>query len=159
MMSFLTNQLHFCPAGSHCFGKLSQRNVREFFFQSLNNRFRGGKGHERITEGNLSASDFFYVVFNIFRIRGYDGAVIVVISLLKFIPLVKYGRIEDKVHLLLNQPADMPMYQLGRITFGFTGNGFDSQFVNLVSRAGRQHYRITQPGKKGKPEGVIFIHI
>ena len=54
-----------------------------------------------------------------------------VICLTKFISLIKKCRIEDKVYLLVDQPAYMAVCQLGGIAFGLTWNGFDSKLVNL----------------------------
>ena len=84
------------------------------------------KGHKRIAKPDFSPSDFFYVVFNIFRIRRNDRAVIVIVGVLKFVSLIKQSRIKNEINLFMNQPADVPVGQLGGITLGFTGNGLDS---------------------------------
>ena len=53
----------------------------------------------------------------------------------------------------------MAVSQLRRITFGFTGNGFDAQLIDLPGRSRREHHPISQLCKEGKPEGVVLIHI
>ena len=72
-----------------------------------------------------------HIVLDVFRIRGYDRAVIMIVRIFKFIPLIGNGRVEDMPHSLVNQPLDMAMGQLGRVAFGLTRNGFDSELINL----------------------------
>ena len=117
------------------------------------------KGHEGIAENNLTASDFFHVIFNIFRVRGDNGAVIVVVGFMKFITLIKKSRVEDKVYFLFDQPGNVAVGKLSRITFRFAGNGFNAQFINFPVGNRREYHPIAQFCKKGEPEGVVFVHI
>ena len=101
----------FCSSSNLICGKLGK-----FFRQSICYGTRIPEGHERIAENNLSAANFVYVIFNIFRIRGYDRTVVMVIGILKFIALIEKRRIEDKVNALFDQPGHVTVSQLGRVT-------------------------------------------
>ena len=75
------------------------------------------------------------------------------------VPFIGNAGIEDKLHTLADQPADMTMGQLGRIAFRFTGNGLDPQFIDLFGGLGRQDHLIAQFLKECGPEGEILIHV
>ena len=53
----------------------------------------------------------------------------------------------------------MAMSQLGRVTLGFTGDRFDTQFIDLTCGSRRKHYLVLQLCKEGKPERIILEHI
>ena len=61
--------------------------------------------------------------------------------------------------MMADQPGYMTVCQLGRVTFGFTRNGFDTQLINLVSRGRREDYLIFQLRKEGEPERIVLIHV
>ena len=67
------------------------------------------KGHKWIEETNLSICYFVHVILNILRVRSDDRAVIVVISIWKFIALIWNSRVENKVNFLAYEPANMTM--------------------------------------------------
>ena len=92
------------------------------------------KGHKRIAENDFTPSDFLHIVFNIFRVGSDNGTVIVVVGLMELIPFIEKRRIENKVHMLFDQPGNMAVGQFGRITFRLTGDGFDAQLINLSVR-------------------------
>ncbi len=54
-----------------------------------------------------------------------------VVCLIKLVPLIKQRRIEDKVHILLDEPFHVAMRQLGRIALGFARDRLDAHLVNL----------------------------
>ena len=53
----------------------------------------------------------------------------------------------------------MSVGQLGRIAFGFAGDGLDAQLVYLSVGAGREDYPVSQLGEESMPERVVFVHI
>ncbi len=53
----------------------------------------------------------------------------------------------------------MPVGQLCGIALGLAGDGLYSQLVNLAVGAGGEHHSVSQAGKKGVPEGIIFVHV
>ena len=75
------------------------------------------------------------------------------------IALIGDAGVEDELYALLDEPGHMSVYQLGRITLGFTGDGFDSQLIELPGGLGRQHHMVAQLLKEHSPEGEVFIHV
>ncbi len=59
----------------------------------------------------------------------------------------------------MNQPAHMAVGQLGGVAFRLAGDGFNAQLIDFVGGAGRENHGVPELCKKGKPEGIIFIHI
>ena len=82
-----------------------------------------------------------------------------VAGIVKFFALIGDARIKNVIHTLLNQPGDMSMGELGRVTFGFTGDGFNAQRINIAVGSWGEHYFIPQFGKESKPIRVVLIHI
>ena len=60
---------------------------------------------------------------------------------------------------LVDQPLDMAVGQLCRVAFGFRGNGFHAQLVDLPVGEGGKHHPEAQFPEEGGPEGIVFIHI
>ena len=149
----------FCPSCIRRINDFLGGDFRKF----LNQRFGGGadipEGHEGIAQEHFPTPDFLHIIFNILRIGGNDRAVIVVVSRLEFIALIKEGRIEDKIHFFMNQPAYMAMSQFSRVAFRFAGDGFYAKRINIMVGKGGKYYLISQSGKKGEPEGVVLVHI
>ena len=48
-----------------------------------------------------------------------------------FVTLVEQGRVKNEIYSLLDEPGNVTVSQLGRITFRFTGDGFYTKLVNL----------------------------
>ena len=59
----------------------------------------------------------------------------------------------------MDQPCYMTMSQLGWVTFGLTWDGFNPQFINLVSGAWGQDDLKSQLGKECEPERIVLVHI
>ena len=59
-------------------------------------------------------------------------------GIFKFRTFIRNARIEDVIDVLFNQPGNMSMCQLCRITFRFTWDGFNSKLVNLSGRGWRK---------------------
>ena len=150
---------HFIPALLHGISDFSRRNFPEFLNQGITDGVYTLKRHERIAEYNLASADFLHVIFNVLGIGGDNRAVIMVICIFKFVALIEKCRIKNEVYLLMNQPAYMAVCQFCRITFGLTGNGFNTQFIYFPVGAGGEYYPVTQLGKEGIPEGIVLIHI
>ena len=51
-----------------------------------------------------------------------DRAVVMVVGIRKFIALIRYTWVENKVYILMDQPGHMSMCKFCRITLGFTWN-------------------------------------
>ena len=150
-------KLNPCILGSvyYC----SDRELLEFSGERGGNCLQIAKGHERIAEQDVAASNLFYIILDVLRVGSNDRAIIMVIGFVKLVTLVEKGRIEDKVYFLTDQPGHMSMRQFCGITFRFTGNGLYTQFIDLTVRTGREHDTKAQLREEGEPERVIFIHI
>ena len=92
-------------------------NVGKFRNQTLRQNLFTGKGQEGIAKENGIIVQLVHVIFDIFRIGGNDGAVIMVDGIFKFHPLIGYAGVEDEFHPVADQPGHMTVGQLGRITF------------------------------------------
>ncbi len=103
--------------------------------------------------------DSINVIFNIFRIRGYDGAVVVVVGVLKLLPLIRNTGVENMMDALIDQPLHMPVGQLCRVTFGFTRDRFNPQLIDLPGGRRREDDRESQGVEKCKPKRIIFVHV
>ena len=53
----------------------------------------------------------------------------------------------------------MTVCQLCRITLGFTGDGLDTELVDLAVGAGREHHAVAQFGEESEPERIVLVHI
>ena len=82
-----------------------------------------------------------------------------VVCIREFVSLIRNTRVEDPVHILADQPLNMSMSKLGRITFGLAWDGFNSHLINLSGRRWRQDNGESKLGKERKPQRVIFIHV
>ena len=83
-----------------------------------------------------------------------------VVGIFKFIPFIWNRRIENVFDSVVDQPLNMSVSQFCRITFGFTWNGFDTEFVNFFSIEDRREYDTeSEFGEKCKPEWIIFVHV
>ena len=82
-----------------------------------------------------------------------------IVGALHLVPFIKQRRIKDKIHILSDQPGHMTVRQLCGITLGFAGDGFYAKLVYFSVGAGGQDDPVAQSGKKGMPEGIIFVHI
>ena len=74
----------------------------------------------------------------------------------KLLTLIRDTGIEDVFHALLQQPGHMSVGQLGRITFGFAGDGFNAQFVDLSGRGRGKDYLILQICKESIPVKKVY---
>lgn len=93
------------------------------------------------------------IVFYIFRIRCNDRTVVVVVGIFKFIPFIWNRRIENVFDSVVDQPLNMSVSQFCRITFGFTWNGFDTEFVNFSRRSRREYDTESEFGEKVNQNG------
>ena len=82
-----------------------------------------------------------------------------VVGIFKFIPFIWNRRIENVFDSVVDQPLNMSVSQFCRITFGFTWNGFDTEFVNFSRRSRREYDTESEFGEKCKPEWIIFVHV
>ena len=131
----VSTMAHFFP---RCMGSCLYffgRKIGKFFHKACDNRFFIGKRKKRIMETNGWVIELINVVFNIFRIGSNDRTVVMVDRIFKLCPFIRNTRIENIVYALFDQPGHMTMGQFCRIAFGFTGNGFDSKFINLSGRS------------------------
>ena len=140
-------------------GDLSSGNLGEFLRQCIRHRSQISKGHERIAEGDLTAGNFLHVILDILGIRSNDGAVVMVVRIFEFIALIEQRRIEDELNTLTDQPGHITVRQLCRVTLGFTGDGLNTELVDLTIGAGREHHAVAQFGEKCEPERIVLVHI
>ena len=107
----------------------------------------------------FSMYDSVHIVFDVFRVGSNNRAVVVVVGIFEFVPLIGNGRVEDMFHAFVDQPLHMAVSQLCRITFGFAGNGLDSQLIDLPGGSRRKYHPEAQFCEKCKPERIVFIHV
>ncbi len=155
----LAAALHFFPSLFRGGADLRGRDLREGLDQLSLCRFQTGQGQERIPEIDLLRLQLINIVFDVFRVGGDDGTVVMVVGVRKLVPLIGNTGIEDQFHSLLDQPGHMPMGQLCRIAFGLAGDGFNAQLINLPVRGRGENNPVAQLRKEGVPEGVVFVHI
>ncbi len=148
------------PSGLSRCQNLTLRELGEFPRQRLGYGLEAGEGHEGMTEGHLPVHDLLNVVLDILRVGGDNRAVVVVVRILIFLPLIEKRGIEDEVGMrLFNQPLHVAVGDLGGVAFRFGGDGLDAHLVNRVCRQRREDYAVAEPGKERCPEGVILIHV
>ena len=146
--------------GSHPdFGSRNLECPGKFLYKGIGENLLVGKCHKGIHKTHVFLGQRLHVIFNVFRIGGDHGAVVVVACVRAFIALIGDAGVEDELYALLNEPGHMSVYQLGRITLGFAGDGFDSQLIELPGGLGRQHHMVAQLLKEHSPEGEVFIHV
>ena len=117
------------------------------------------KGHKRIQEFYLTARNFIDIILDVLRVGRNDRAVVVVVCIRKFITLVRNRRVENKVNVLVDQPRNMSVRKLRRITLGLTRDGVDTELIDLACGLRREHNGETELLKESSPERIIFIHI
>ena len=137
--------------GAECFQELPHQGIGQDLFI--------GEGQEGIHKVYMFCGNLLHIVFNVLCVGGNHGAVVMVSRIRRLIPLVGDAGIEDKLNAFPDQPGYVSMGDLGRITFGFAGNGFDAQFVNLPGGLGRQYRGKAQLPEENSPERIVFIHI
>ena len=114
------------------------------------------KVNERVMERDLSLTYGVNIGANNFRVSADYRAVEVIISTLRFLPLIGNGGKKDAVNLTFYQVLDVAVHQLGRIADRFGRDGFYSLQIKAFSRRRRQHYAKAQLSEKSVPEGVVF---
>ena len=72
-----------------------------------------------------------HIVFDVFRIGSDNRAVVMVYCIRELVALIGNAGIENEFYALFQKPAYMPVGHFCRITFGFTGNGFNSKLINF----------------------------
>ena len=164
--SFLAFFLHifshsreFLPCGMGRFLYFLCGNIFKYLYQAVGKDRLGSESQERIAEIDGRIPEFVHIVLDVLRIGGDNGAVVMVYRIREFVPLIWNAGIEDELHAFFDQPAYMAVGQLGRITFRFAGDGFNTQLVNLPGGGGREHHLVFQLRKEGKPERIVLEHI
>ena len=150
------------PAGMRGHAHLSRRDIEclnEFRHQRLGQNLFVGKSHEGIHKVHVLLSQFFHVIFDVFRIGSDHGAVVVVARIRSLVALVGDAGVENEFHPLLDQPADVPVDQLGRVALGLAGDGLDAQLIELAGGLGRQGHVVSKALEKHRPEREVFVHV
>ena len=73
--------------------------------------------------------------------------------------LVRDAGVEDKLHVVIHKPADVPVNELCGITLGFARDGLDTELINLMRGKGRKHHLVPETCEKRMPERVILVHV
>ena len=110
-------------------------------------------------EVHFPVHDGIHIVLDVLRVGGDDRTVVMVVCLLKLVPLVGDGRVEDVLDPLFNKPLYMSVGQLGRVTLGLAGDGLDAQLVDLPCGGRREHHPEAKSCEKGEPEGIVVVHV
>ena len=133
--------------------------LRKFVHQTVGNGFLTLEREEGVDEVHVAIYDGINVIFDVFRIRGDDRAVIVVVCVSKFVPFIRNAGIENVFHTLVDQPLYMSVSQLGRVAFRFTGDGLNAQLIHLSGGSRREDHTEFQRMEKGEPERIVLVHI
>ena len=91
---------------------------QEFLHEPICQHLFIGKGEEGIHEVDMVVVEAFHVVFDVLRIGGDHGAVIVVACIRGFVPLIGDAGVEDPLYPVFDQPFDVSVHQLCRVAFG-----------------------------------------
>ena len=154
--------LHFCPGSVYRLRDFIPGNVEiiaQLLIQPGNEHLFALEGEEGVAEINVRISQLFYIIFDVLRVGGDDGAVVVVVGIRIFDALIGDARVEDEFQPLFQQPFHMSVGQLGRVALGFTGDGLDAHLVDLpVGFRGKDHAE-AQFGKERIPERVVLVHV
>ena len=108
----------------------------ENFYQLIGENLLIGEGHEGIQEADIVLRQLLHIVFDVLRVGSYHGAVVVVARIRGLVALVGDAGVEDGLHALADEPADMSVDQLGRVALGLAGDGLDAKLVNLPGGLG-----------------------
>ena len=76
-----------------------------------------------------------------------------------FFPFVRNTRIEDKRHIAFDEPGNVSVGKLCRVTFRLTRDRLDAKLVDLVAGLRGQHDLKTEFFKEGCPVREIFVHV
>ena len=76
-----------------------------------------------------------------------------------FLSLVRDTRVEDKRHVTLDEPGNMSVGKLCRVTFGLTRDRLDAQLVDLVAGLRGQHHAEAEFLKEGRPVREVLVHV
>ena len=112
-----------------------------------------------MAETDPVVTKFINVVLDIFRIGSDDGAVVMVIGIREFFSFIRNAGIKDLLDPLTDEPGYVTVRQLGRITFRLAGDGFDTKLIHFMRGSRSQDHPVFQFREKGKPEGIIFVHV
>ena len=96
----LTDSSHFLPGCMCCSFYFICRNILEDLCQTFGNDLFRGQGKEWVHEFNGRIMKLIHIVFDIFSIRGNDGAVVVVDCVREFVPLVRNTRVENEFYTI-----------------------------------------------------------
>ena len=132
----ISHVLQFLPCGVSSGGHFLFGKIGKFFHKTLGGNFLIGERQKWVAERNGRIIQLIHVIFDIFRVRGYDRTVIMVDGIGKFCSLVRNTRVEDEFDALFDQPGNVSVSQFGRVTFGFAGDRFNTQLVNLSGGGG-----------------------
>ena len=125
----------FLPAEFTGFLYFGSRNI-ELHLKDLNQAFRENllvrESHKGTDILDIAVIDLLNIILDILRIGHDDRAVVVILRAFRLLTLVEDAGIEDRLNALIQQPLHMAVCQLGRITLGFTRDGFHSKLVDLA---------------------------
>lgn len=136
-------------------GKLGSQIGPQFFLDAL----RAVQIEKRIHKDDVLLLKFLHILFDRLRVRGDNGAIIMVIRLFLFLLLIWYTGIKDKFYPLSQQMHHVTVYEFGRIANGFRWNRLHPLLKDLLCGARRELDSKSQLRKKGEPEGIVFVQI
>ena len=129
------------------------------FHKPVRRRFFTREGDKRAQITHLPGGDRFHVVFQVFRIGRDHRAVVVVVGVRRLLIFVKHAGVEHGFHALFKKPLHVSVGELCGIAFRFGRDGIHSFFVDRPGRKRRKHGSEAELFEKGRPIGVVFIHI
>ena len=74
-------------------------------------------------------------------------------------PLVRNTRIEDKRHIAFNEPGNVSVGKLCRVTFRLTRDRLDAQLIDLVAGLRGQHHAEAEFLKESCPVREVLVHV
>ena len=116
--------------------------------------------NERMVEFHVVFAEIFcHVLIDDFRIGSDNRAVVMIRCSYILFVLVVNAWIENSFNIVLHQPFDVAVNQLGRITCSIGGYGIHPVFIHLLIARRAQHNPESQLREKCVPERVILVHV
>ena len=131
----------------------------KFFHQAIGDGILAGKREEWVHKINFPIYNGINVILNIFRIRSYNWAVVMVVRVCKFIALVRNAWVENVFHTFVDQPLYMSVSQFCRVAFRLTWDRLNTKLINASCRSRRELDRESKLIEKCEPERIVLVHI
>ena len=140
---------------------LVHRHVRpcEFLDDALSHKLMVGEVEIGAHVADAGFAQFGHIRADDDRVVRDDRAIVVVVGVGHEVLLVAHARVENRLDTLVEQPFDMAVHQLRRITDVLGGDGFDAGFEQFVAGTPGDDDLEAEIGEQGEPERVVLVHV